>query len=71
MLMHISEGWWACASISQVCPIQAAPAAIGRMEAALAEMDLATSRMRQYSFFFLRLMDSERLAYPLTWPACC
>ena len=52
MLMHISEGWWACASISKVCLIQAAPAAIGRMEAALAEMDLATSRMRQYYFFF-------------------
>lgn len=72
MLMHISEGWWACASISKVCLIQAAPAAIGRMEATLAEMVLATSRMRQYYFFFfLRLMDSERLAYPLTWPSCC
>ena len=23
--MHISEGWWACASISKVCLIQAAP----------------------------------------------
>lgn len=52
MLMHISERWWACASISKVCLIQAAPAAIGRMEATLAEMVLATSRMRQYYFFF-------------------
>lgn len=68
--MRISEGWWACPRNSEVCLIQAAPAAAGRMEPALAERVLATSRMRQY-YFFLRLMDSERLAYPFTSPACC
>lgn len=58
--MHISEGWWACTSISKVCLIQAAPAAVGRMEAALAEMVPATSWMRQYYFFFFFKADGFR-----------
>lgn len=52
MPMHISEGWWAWRIYQQGLFNPNAPAAIGRMEATLAEMVLATSDASILFFFF-------------------